>query len=139
VFVLGKLLVGIYLGRSAFVDTYGAAASLVVVLLWGFYSAQIVLFGAEFTQVYSSKFSPRRVMDQARATEAEKFIPGESVTGLAITPNVVIVDEEPRRLVRIMDEEEAQNVIAAAMLFAITGLTSVLTTLFGRSRRKRRY
>ena len=104
-----------------------------------FCSAQIVLFDSEFTQVYTSKFSLRRVMEEARATESEKFFPGESVTGLAITLNVVIVDEEPRRLVRIMDEEEAQNVIAAAMLFAITGLTAVLTTLFGRSRRKWRY
>ncbi len=54
-FELGKTLIGIYLGRSAVVSAYGAAGSLVVVLLWVYYSAQILFFGAEFTQVYASK------------------------------------------------------------------------------------
>ncbi len=52
-FNLGKLLIGLYLGRSAVASAYGAAGSLVVTLLWIYYSAQIVLFGAEFTQVRS--------------------------------------------------------------------------------------
>jgi membrane protein len=52
-FNLGKLLIGLYLGRSAVSSAYGAAGSLVVTLLWVYYSAQIVLFGAEFTQVRS--------------------------------------------------------------------------------------
>ncbi len=50
-FNVGKLLIGLYLGRSAVASAYGAAGSLVVTLLWIYYSAQIVLFGAEFTQV----------------------------------------------------------------------------------------
>ncbi len=50
-FNVGKLLIGLYLGRSAVASAYGAAGSLVVTLLWVYYSAQIVLFGAEFTQV----------------------------------------------------------------------------------------
>lgn len=52
-FVAGKFALGLYLGRSAVGSSYGAAGSLVVVLLWGYYAAQIVLFGAEFTQVYA--------------------------------------------------------------------------------------
>ncbi|MGG6266471.1 YihY/virulence factor BrkB family protein [Leptolyngbya sp. AN03gr2] len=52
-FNIGKFLIGLYLGNSSVGSTYGAAGSLVVVLLWVFYSAQILLFGAEFTQVYS--------------------------------------------------------------------------------------
>ncbi|MBE9014372.1 YihY/virulence factor BrkB family protein, partial [Pseudanabaenaceae cyanobacterium LEGE 13415] len=52
-FNIGKYLIGLYLGNSSVGSTYGAAGSLVVVLLWVFYSAQILLFGAEFTQVYS--------------------------------------------------------------------------------------
>jgi len=52
-FVLGKFALGLYLGRSAVGSSYGAAGSLVVVLLWVYYAAQIVLFGAEFTQVYA--------------------------------------------------------------------------------------
>ncbi len=53
-FNIGKALIGVYLGNSAIGSTYGAAGSLVVVLIWIFYSAQILLIGAEFTQVYSS-------------------------------------------------------------------------------------
>lgn len=52
-FNFGKFLIGLYLGNSGVSSTYGAAGSLVVVLVWVFYSAQIILFGAEFTQVYS--------------------------------------------------------------------------------------
>lgn len=52
-FSIGKYLIGLYLGNSSVSSTYGAAGSLVVILLWVFYSAQIILFGAEFTQVYA--------------------------------------------------------------------------------------
>lgn len=52
-FILGKMAIGFYLGRSGFGSSYGAAGSLVVVLFWVYYSAQILFFGAEFTQVYA--------------------------------------------------------------------------------------
>src|SRR5205823_6143695 len=52
-FAIGKLLIGFYLGRSTVASAYGAAGSLVVLLLWIYYSAQILLFGAEFTKVYA--------------------------------------------------------------------------------------
>ncbi len=52
-FNLGKFLLGLYLGNGSVGSAYGAAGSLVVLLIWVFYSAQILLFGAEFTQVYS--------------------------------------------------------------------------------------
>jgi membrane protein len=52
-FVIGKFALGLYLGKSAVGSSYGAAGSLAVVLLWVYYAAQIVLFGAEFTQVYA--------------------------------------------------------------------------------------
>lgn len=52
-FVLGKLALGLYLGKAAVGSSYGAAGALVIVLLWVYYSAQILLFGAEFTQVYA--------------------------------------------------------------------------------------
>jgi membrane protein len=54
-FTLGKLVIGIYLGRRGLSDVYGAAGSLIAVLLWVYYSAQIFLIGAEFTQVYASR------------------------------------------------------------------------------------
>ena len=50
-FAVGKFLIGLYLGRSSVASAYGAAGSLIVLLLWIYYSAQILLFGAEFTKV----------------------------------------------------------------------------------------
>ncbi len=52
-FNLGKTVIGLYIGNSSFDSTYGAAGSLVVLLIWIFYSTQIILICAEFTQVYS--------------------------------------------------------------------------------------
>ncbi len=52
-FTLGKLLLGLYLGRSGVASSYGAAGSVVLVLLWVYYSAQIFLFGAAFTRAYA--------------------------------------------------------------------------------------
>jgi membrane protein len=59
-FVAGKFLIGVYIGRTGISSGFGAAASLVVVLLWVYYSAQIFLFGAEFTWAYSHRFGSRR-------------------------------------------------------------------------------
>ena len=59
-FTVGKSLIGIYLGRAGATSVYGAAGSLVLVLLWIYYSAQILLLGAEFTEVYSRRWGSRR-------------------------------------------------------------------------------
>ena len=53
-FTIGKFLIGLYLGKAAVGSVYGAAGSLVVVIVWVYYSAMIFLFGAEFTQVLDS-------------------------------------------------------------------------------------
>ena len=58
-FTIGKALIGLYLGRSSVASVYGAAGSLIVILLWVYYSAQIVFFGAEFTKVYARRFGSR--------------------------------------------------------------------------------
>jgi len=52
-FEIGKFLIGLYIGKQGLESTYGAAASIVVVLVWVYYSAQIVLFGAELTNVHA--------------------------------------------------------------------------------------
>ncbi len=59
-FLIGKGLIGLYIGGSSITTLFGAAASLIVVLLWVYYSAQIFLFGAEFTWVYSHRYGSRR-------------------------------------------------------------------------------
>ena len=55
-FILGKVLLALYISHSAFASSYGAAASFVVILFWVFYSAQILYFGAEFTRAYTRRF-----------------------------------------------------------------------------------
>jgi membrane protein len=55
-FNIGKSLLGFYLGHTTFASAYGAAGSLVIILTWVFYSAQILFLGAEFTQVYVRKW-----------------------------------------------------------------------------------
>lgn len=54
-FAAGKLLLGAYLGKAAFTDTYGATGSLIVVLVWVYYSAQVLFLGAEFTRAYACR------------------------------------------------------------------------------------
>ena len=55
-FLIGKVLIGLYLGNSTVASTYGAAGSLVILLLWIYYSTQILFFGAEITQVYARRY-----------------------------------------------------------------------------------
>ncbi|HEU4343544.1 MAG TPA: YihY/virulence factor BrkB family protein [Candidatus Binatia bacterium] len=55
-FTIGKFLIGLYLGTSGVTSAYGAAGSLITVLLWVYYSSLIFFFGAEFTQVYATQF-----------------------------------------------------------------------------------
>lgn len=59
-FTIGKLLIGLYLGKSEVGLVYGAAGSLIVILLWVYYASQIFLFGAEFTAVYARSHGSRK-------------------------------------------------------------------------------
>ncbi len=67
-FTVGKMVVGLYIGRSGVASGFGAASSIVVLLVWVYYSAQIFLAGAEFTWVYAHRYGSRRA---ARETPGE--------------------------------------------------------------------
>jgi membrane protein len=70
-FEVGKLLIGLYIGKSSMTETFAAAGSLVVLLAWVYYAAQIFLLGAEFTKVYADDHGSRsaaRAMDRSAAT-----------------------------------------------------------------------
>jgi len=54
-FAAGKLLLGVYVGKAGFADTYGATGSLVIILVWVYYSAQVLFLGAEFTRAYACR------------------------------------------------------------------------------------
>lgn len=86
-FLVGKYLVGVYIGKTGVASAFGAAGSLVVLLIWVYYSAQIVLLGAEFTRLYANRFGakvrPRR----------------ESVlAGPAVDPAPLPPEASPRRV-----------------------------------------
>lgn len=76
-FTIGKAAIGLYLGYSSMASSYGVAGSFVVLLAWVYYSAQILFFGAEMTQVYANKFGSKiapaenavRISDEARAQQ----------------------------------------------------------------------
>lgn len=62
-FTVGKFLIGLYLGKADIGSAYGSAGSLVILLVWVYYSAQILLFGAEFTSVYANRYGSRIVAE----------------------------------------------------------------------------
>jgi membrane protein len=70
-FALGKFILGLYLGSGAAGSAYGAASSLITLLLWIYYAAQILLFGAEFTQVYANTYGTH-VEPQEHAVKVER-------------------------------------------------------------------
>ena len=54
-FTIGQQLIGLYVGQSSIASSYGAAGAVMILLLWVYYSCQILLFGAEFTRVYAER------------------------------------------------------------------------------------
>ena len=54
-FTIGQQVIGLYLGQSTIASSYGAAGSMMILLLWVYYSCQILLFGAEFTRVWAAR------------------------------------------------------------------------------------
>jgi len=77
-FALGKFLIGFYLGNSSFNSAYGAAGSLVIILIWVYYSTVIFLFGAELTSVYAEKLgsqiTPYHHAVKVQLVEVEKDV-----------------------------------------------------------------
>lgn len=82
-FTLGKFLIGLYLAQGSTTSAFGAAGSLVLVLLWVYYSSQILLLGAEFTRVYANRNgSPVHPADNAvPVTEAARLRQGLPTSG----------------------------------------------------------
>ena len=80
-FVLGKYILSIYFQHDPLADTYGAAGSLVLILVWVYYSAVILLFGAEFTQVYSRTYDKGIVPDDTAVKVKKKEVEMDPETG----------------------------------------------------------
>ena len=78
-FTVGKFGLGIYLGSAGVSSAYGAAGSIVALVIWVYYSSQVVLIGAEFTEAYARRFGSR-IRPDAHAVSVERLRPGASTT-----------------------------------------------------------
>jgi membrane protein len=111
-FTGGKFLLGWYLGRSTTITAYGAAGSVVLILLWVYYSAQILFFGAEITKVYAIRFGSRlRPAPYARWVSPPEPMPKIDAKAKAHQP---IPEAHPDRQARLVSElkEEVESLRA---------------------------
>jgi membrane protein len=92
-FQVGKLLIGLYIAKSSFMESFAAAGSLVVLLAWVYYAAQIFLLGAEFTKVYA---------DEHGSKSAAKAMTGTAHTAVAGLPPEVPAQRRPGESPRAM-------------------------------------
>jgi membrane protein len=144
-FSLGKFLIGLYLGNSAVATSFGAAGSLVLLLIWIYYSAQILFFGAEFTQVYANQFGSKIVPEgeeaQVREQPQQGLQPGHgpqpagkpekaSRPQLAPPAAAAISARESQ-----LEEYNSQTARVFAGLMAASFFTGILTTIFGLRRK----
>ena len=134
-FSLGKFLIGLYLGNSTVGSSFGAAGSLVLLLLWIYYSAQILLFGAEFTQVYANNYGSKIVPEGAEAA-----VPTARTrqAGRKQTEEPQLVPPAAAAITKRESQLERQNQLTArvfAGLMAASFFTGILTTIFGLRRR----
>ena len=136
-FSLGKFLIGLYLGNSTVGSSFGAAGSLVLLLLWIYYSAQILLFGAEFTQVYANKFGSKIVPEgkeqavQPRADSQPRRSPSKEFKPQLAIPAASAISTRENRL----EQENRQTARVFVGLLAASFFTGILTTIFGLKRR----
>ena len=76
-FEIGKTLIGLYLGKASFASTYGAAASIVVIIVWVYYSSQVFFLGAEFTRIFASRYGSRPQAQTAVIASATAQVPNK--------------------------------------------------------------
>ena len=80
-FTFGQQIIGLYLGQSAVASSYGAAGSVMILLLWVYYSCQILLFGAEFTRVWSARHGLKPKPEEFAVKDPDAVQPKSALTG----------------------------------------------------------
>jgi membrane protein len=122
-FTVGKTLLALYLAHSSPASAYGAAGAFVLILLWIYYSAQIVLFGAEFTQVYARRYAP--VADSKPATAEVTPLPSTKPTrdsaGNTVTPSTTLKTPDPTSETSTQPEEKPRKGIGWIPTIVISG------------------
>jgi membrane protein len=114
-FGLARYLIGFYVQASSAGAVYGAAGSLIVLLLWIYYSAQIFLFGAEFTAVYALRYGSR--VRPARHARLSHLLPYERPALITVSPELL----RPRRVVA-WREKRPYREVATGLLGLALGL-----------------
>ncbi len=133
-FSLGKMAIGIYLGNSAVASTFGAAGSLVLILLWLYYSAQILFFGAEFTQVYANNYGSKIVPQGSESTQMAAKTPQAS-KGYT-SPAAIPYTPHPASEMSLVLEKENQQTARMLLGLIVTSFVSgILTIIFGFNRK----
>lgn len=133
-FTIGKLLVGLYIGKTSVASSFGAAGSLAVLLIWVYYSAQIFLLGAEFTWVYAHRYGSRKGKDApatakesiATANEPRGEPKGERTAAIPAQPVTATFARAARR------HERGVTGFALRHLGAMTSVGVVLGAVVGR-------
>ena len=133
-FSLGKLAIGLYLGNSAIASSFGAAGSLVLLLVWIYYSAQILFFGAEFTQAYANKYGSKIPPESGEVKAASTSRVPASTTRQAIAPSTSSATL-PRADILAHEAENAQVARFVFGLMAASFFTGIATTLWGLKRK----
>ncbi|MBC8097783.1 MAG: YihY/virulence factor BrkB family protein [Akkermansiaceae bacterium] len=114
-FTGGKLLLGLYLGKSSAVSAYGAAGSLVLILLWVYYSAQILFFGAEMTEVYANRFGthlePTKNAQWASATDDRPKAQARAKKQASRSPDLAPADRRERLVFNLKKDVESLRAV----------------------------
>src|SRR5688572_14072687 len=127
-FSIGKTAIGIYLGNSAVASSFGAAGSLILLLLWIYYSAQILFFGAEFTQVYANKYGSKIAPEgEEKSAEQSKGIRDLKRQPALPAPAAIAISNRENQLEK---ENRQTGQFFLGMLIA-SFLTGIFTTIFG--------
>ena len=129
-FAVGKFLIGLYLGKASVASSFGAAGSLVILMIWVYYSTQIFLFGAEFTWVYAQRLGSRRGESQpanATATSASQTIPPRHRSYPLPAAQAVAPGQERRsRMSRLRRQHPYAGIGMAFILGTATGIAKAL-------------
>jgi len=135
-FSLGKFAIGLYLGNSAISSSFGAAGSLVLLLVWIYYSAQTLFFGAEFTQVYANNYGSKIVSEDAEKAKTPQISQPESTGAkdLRRQPVIPVTASMPENGSKL-ERENQQTARFLFGLMAASFFTGILTTIFGFKRK----
>lgn len=128
-FSIGKTAIGIYLGNSSVGSSFGAAGSLILLLLWIYYSAQIFFFGAEFTQVYANNYGSKIVPEGEKKAAQLQVEGAKDFREQPVLPQTaaIAISKRESELEKV-NRETGRFFLGMIMASFLTG---VLTTIFG--------